>query len=159
MITLVPRGANKDKAATTTVPPKGHPSVDSGADISACPFFSKDKASNKQTPQAPTVAAPSTTTTTNTTEPPKGHPNILGGDISACPFFSKKNPSATSSSTAERVVAPSTTTSTTTTTTTTGEELKVKGKCPIPFHNQLVSPTFWLYVAVLIVAVLVARNV
>ncbi len=115
---------------------KAHPIIGTNSNSSSCPFFSKGKI---------TETNKTTTTLLPSQELPKGHQNVVG-DISACPFFggaSSNKVTTDSSKDAEEE----------------GEKTVVaKGKCPIPFHNQLVSPKFWLCVFVMVLAVLIAKR-
>ncbi|EFC47926.1 ankyrin repeat domain-containing protein [Naegleria gruberi] len=80
-----------------------------------------------------------------------------GGDISKCPFMKgKQQPQETTSE--------STTNTTNTTSNNNGEENNIeqqpKGKCPIPYHNELMmifSKQNLIYLLVLIICVVLAR--
>ena len=163
-----PQSAGPDHASTgnPVAIPAGHDM--SSGDISKCPFFSGEAKSENQS-QIPafmksfinTKAGPdgkpaempdfvkalieSRKAQGKSTEVPAFMKGMLGqgGDISKCPVF---NPQAKEACSESNQVSTSVT--------------EKKGKCPIPFHNQLAVLTqrwFWIYVAVLVIAVTLAR--
>ncbi|KAL6042836.1 Ankyrin repeat containing protein [Balamuthia mandrillaris] len=101
---------------------------------------------------------------------PSGHPS--SGDVAQCPFFfgkkttnagiveNKENgiPASNKARHEDHTVQTSSHTTSAPSTNYFPAKQATSGGCPIPFHKQLVSPTFWLYVVVLIAAVLVARS-
>jgi hypothetical protein len=118
---------------------------------------SEGAAGGGRSPPVPSAAAPS------------GHPSVAAGaDISACPFFQKQKAATAAAAAAVATPSPSpsppTTTSAAATTdtqsrpATPAEAAKpAAGKCPIPFHHELADRRNWAFLAILIVAVVLAR--
>lgn len=117
---------------------------------------SEGTAGGGRSPPVPSAAAPS------------GHPSVAAGaDISACPFFQKQKAATAAAAAAVATPSPSpspTTTSAAATTeaqsrpATPAEAVKpAAGKCPIPFHHELADRRNWAFLAILIVAVVLAR--
>ncbi|KAL9642813.1 hypothetical protein ABK040_009888 [Willaertia magna] len=90
---------------------------------------------------------------------PMNHPHFSGGDASKCPFLhsqgGKSNNTETTSSTTNTSALENNSSSTV---AISGE----KGKCPIPFHNELAmifNKQNLIFLVILIVAVIIARSV
>lgn len=98
-------------------------------------------------PPVPSAAAPS------------GHPSVAAGaDISACPFFQKQKAATAAAAAAVATPSAAATTETQSRPTTPAEAVKpAAGKCPIPFHHELADRRNWAFLAILIVAVILAR--
>lgn len=111
-----------------------------------CPMVTGNKSLMKKRGQKVAESSPAKTPKEETVTPPPGHG--AGGDISKCPFMKNKQPASTD---APKEGAPSDS-------TTTTEE--PKGKCPIPYHNELMmicSKQNLIYLLVLVLCVVLAR--
>ncbi len=137
------------------LPPAPH-SIAAGGDISQCPYFNP-ALKNKDAAAAAASAAAGPAMPASAVNGAAPHAVAAGSDISQCPFFNpalKKDTAAASTVTTPVVAAPSTVT-----TPVVAGEVPVKGQCPIPFHNQLASPKFWLVTCCVLLSAMVASRV